>query len=166
MKNSNAKLQQLQIRVSAEEKKLIQNAAKRAHMGMSEWVLSQILPSDRKRFDGLLAQLRSVKEKSYVVAGLIDLLTQATSSELEQILSEPFKTRLMPYWENYVAALIECAASQAGIRLPKWLFEIEPLDKPVFGSDLKSLRLHLLLHSPPPFRRRNIFIDTAIGGRV
>jgi len=26
---------------------------------------------------------------------------------------------------------------------------------------LQSLRLHLLTHSPPPFRRRNIFIDSS-----
>jgi hypothetical protein len=28
------------------------------------------------------------------------------------------------------------------------------------------LRAHLLTSSPPPFRRRNIFIDTTLGGRV
>ena len=43
---------------------------------------------------------------------------------------------------------------------------IEALSEPEFGSQLQSLRLHLLTHSPPPFRRRNIFIDTSIGGQV
>jgi hypothetical protein len=36
----------------------------------------------------------------------------------------------------------------------------------VFGSDLQNLRLYLLTHSPPPFRRRNIFIDSTLGDRV
>ena len=43
---------------------------------------------------------------------------------------------------------------------------IAPLASPVFGSKLESLRLYLLTHSPPPFRRRNIFIDASIGARV
>jgi hypothetical protein len=41
-----------------------------------------------------------------------------------------------------------------------------PLAEPVFGSDLMSLRLYLLTHSPAPFRRRNIFIDASVGFRV
>jgi hypothetical protein len=36
----------------------------------------------------------------------------------------------------------------------------------VFCSSLQSLRMHLLTHSPPPFRRRNIFIDSSLGQRV
>jgi hypothetical protein len=36
----------------------------------------------------------------------------------------------------------------------------------VFGSTLVSLRLYLLTHSPPPFRRRNIFIDATVGSSV
>jgi hypothetical protein len=40
------------------------------------------------------------------------------------------------------------------------------LTEPVFGSELQSLRLYLLTHSPPPFRARNIFIDATLGDRV
>jgi hypothetical protein len=36
----------------------------------------------------------------------------------------------------------------------------------VFGSDLQSLRLHLLTHSPPPFLARNIFVDATLGDRI
>jgi hypothetical protein len=36
----------------------------------------------------------------------------------------------------------------------------------VFGSELQSLRLYLLTHSPPPFRARNIFIDSSLGDRI
>jgi hypothetical protein len=49
---------------------------------------------------------------------------------------------------------------------PSWTGEVRPLEKPVFGSSLKSLRLHLLRHSPVAFRSRNIFIDSSIGDRV
>jgi len=33
-------------------------------------------------------------------------------------------------------------------------------------QELLGLRLHLLTHSPAPFRRRNIFIDASVGARV
>jgi hypothetical protein len=43
---------------------------------------------------------------------------------------------------------------------------VKPLERPWFASSLKSLRLHLLTASPPPFRRRNLFVDSTIGDRV
>jgi hypothetical protein len=52
------------------------------------------------------------------------------------------------------------------VAVPEWTRSIPLLVEPVFGSDLKSLRLHLLTNSPPPFRSRNIFIDSTLGDRV
>jgi hypothetical protein len=49
---------------------------------------------------------------------------------------------------------------------PAWTRSIPPLAEPVFGSDLCSLRLYLLTNSPPPFRGRNIFIDSTLGDQV
>jgi len=49
---------------------------------------------------------------------------------------------------------------------PAWTRAIAPLTDPMFGSALSSLRLYLLTHSPAPFRRRNIFIDSSVGSRV
>ncbi|HTY49830.1 MAG TPA: hypothetical protein VMB48_09070 [Steroidobacteraceae bacterium] len=40
------------------------------------------------------------------------------------------------------------------------------MSEPAFGSELRSLRLHLLTQSPPAFRCRNIFIDASVGERV
>lgn len=67
---------------------------------------------------------------------------------------------------NYLAATVEYACAARGIHAPAWTQDIAPLTTPFFGSKLISLRLHLLANSPPPFRRRNIFIDTSIGARV
>jgi len=47
-------------------------------------------------------------------------------------------------------------------RGPGWTRAIAPLSEPMFGSELQSLRLYLLAHSPPPFRVRNIFIDSTL----
>ncbi len=62
--------------------------------------------------------------------------------------------------------MIEYTANQKGTSPPAWVREIKPLSQPVFGTDLMSLRLYLLTHSPPPFRYRNIFIDSTVGKRV
>lgn len=157
---------QLQIRVAPQEKMTIQRAAKRAGMGMSEWVLSQILPAKRREFQQLLKGLKSNSEVSYVLAELNDLLANTIPSEFEQMIAEAPRIQLSSYLENYVAAMIECAANKKDASVPVWVQEIPPLERPVFGSDLENLRLYLLTHSPVSFRNRNIFVDTSIGGRL
>jgi hypothetical protein len=49
---------------------------------------------------------------------------------------------------------------------PRWTADIPPLSKPAFAVPWQSLRAHLLLESPIPFRRRNIFINASMGARV
>jgi hypothetical protein len=73
---------------------------------------------------------------------------------------------LTPYLANYIAAMVEYGCAQRDVAPPAWTRLIAPLPEPVFGSALISLRLHLLSHSPAPFRRRNIFIDATVGARV
>jgi hypothetical protein len=161
-----AKITQLQVRVMPNEKEAIRRLAIRAGMGMSQWLLSRALPGDLMRFQQLLKQLAATQDKSYVLAEVHDLLQSVSASELERMVSEPPPVMLTPYWGNYVAAMVEYAANQKGIRAPSWTSEIKPLDDPVFGSDIASLRFYLLSHSPPCFRNRNIFVDATIGQRV
>ena len=73
---------------------------------------------------------------------------------------------LTEFLNNYVAAMVEVACARAGVAPPGWTRSIMPLATPFLGSTLKSLRLHLLTHSPVPFRRRNLFIDSSIGNQV
>ncbi len=67
---------------------------------------------------------------------------------------------------NYVATMVETAAHGKNVLPPGWTGAVRSLKEPVFVTPLAGLRLHLLLHSPPAFRRRNIFIDAGIGDRV
>jgi len=67
---------------------------------------------------------------------------------------------------NYVTAIVEVAAHRAGVVPPRWTASVKPLDAPVCIDPSPSLRAHLLTASPPPFRRRNIFIDSTVGDRV
>ncbi len=162
----NQKQLQLQIRVSRGEKTAIERAAKKARMGMSQWVLAQVLPSKRAEFQTLLKSFQLTQNKSYVLAEIHDLFMAVTTNEFEQMVKEPSPARLGPYWENYVAAMIEYTANKRGIETPAWVKEIPALEHPVFGSDLKNLRLYLLTHTPPCFRNRNIFVDASVGMRV
>lgn len=162
----NLKIAQLQIRVSKAQKAALRRHANRAGMSMSDWVLRQVLPPLRETFQGLLKAMSTAEKPGYVLAELNDLLTPLGASEFELAVSEPPQVQLDPYWGNYVAAMIEQAAASKNTEAPSWTEDVQPLEEPVFGTSLKSLRLHLLTHSPVAFRRRNIFIDSSIGDRV
>ena len=166
MKASERKSHQLQIRVSASQKRAIQEQARRAGMSMSDWVLSRIVAPAEERFQALVAALAVSDEPGYAFAELLDLFDSLGAHELEQAVSAPPAAPLDAYWSNYVAATIEHAAARKGVSAPAWTRDVRPLEEPVFGSALRSLRLHLLTHSPAAFARRNIFIDSSIGGRV
>lgn len=161
-----AKLQQLQVRVSTREKAELRRQAKLAGMSLSRWILSRCLPARRQQFEELVARLDSDAPASCVLAELNDLLTGMTGDELQQVLATAPQTSLVRELENHLAAMIEQAAHRAGVAPPTWIAAIAPLAQPVFASGLQTLRLHLLSHSPPPFRRRNIFVDAALGDRV
>ena len=114
-------------------------------------------------FQRLAGQLRSV-QPSYVLAEMNDLLASASGAEIESLSAPPIAD---PYLANYVAAMVEQAAHlSGGVRPPRWTSNIVPLARPAFAVPWMVLRAHLLLESPVPFRRRNIFIDSTIGDRV
>lgn len=119
--------------------------------------------STGEEFQRLTSRLH-MQDRSYVLAELNDLLTNAA---VDQIAELPAPSLEDVYLSNYVAAMVEQAVyRKEGKRLPSWTSGIAPLSSPVFGAPWMSLRPHLLLHSPVPFRRRNIFIDSSIGDRV
>jgi hypothetical protein len=103
---------------------------------------------------------------SFALAELNSFLSGASASELRDAIAAAPTAKLTPYLANYIAAMVEYACQQRGVAVPAWVRTIEPLTEPTFGSALPSLRLHLLTHSPPSFRRRNIFIDSSLGDRV
>ncbi len=163
---SQRKTTQLQIRVAPAQKAAIRRNARRAGMGMSDWVLSRLLPDARATFQEIVGELAASEEPSFALAELNDLLTSLTADEYGRAVREGPASRLAPLWENYVAAMVEQAAAQKGTKPPAWTLDVRPLDEPFFGSSLPALRLHLMLNSPPPFHRRNIFVDSAVGDRV
>jgi hypothetical protein len=135
-------------------------------MGMSEWVLRRALPPQGETFQELVAAVARTDRPGFPLAELNEFLTQLTADELSSAVAERPRVELAPYFENYVAAMVELAAARKRTEPPRWTEDVRPLETAVFGSALLSLRLHLLTRSPPPFRRRNIFIDASLGDRI
>jgi hypothetical protein len=160
-----AKSTHLQIRVSPAEKSAIQRAARRAGMDMSAYVLARLLPALSRRFADLVAAGRDPADARFALAELNSWLAGLGAGELREAVTSPL-VGLTPYLANYVAAMVEYACAQRSVPAPSWTRTIAPLSEPAFGSQLVSLRLYLLTHSPAPFRRRNIFIDATVGARV
>lgn len=160
------KTTQLQIRVSPREKALIQRAARRAGLDMSVYILERLLPEPATRFAALVGQLAAADRPAYALAAMNDFLSQCAAGELTAAIANAPQAALTPLLRNYLAAMVEVAAARHGLSPPTWVRAIPPLEQPWFGSELESLRLYLLTHSPAPFRRRNIFIDATLGDRV
>jgi hypothetical protein len=160
-----AKTTQLQIRVSKGEKAAIQAAAKRAGLDMSTYVLSRVLSAPAARFQALIEGAAG-SAPSYALAELNSFLSKLSTGELREAVATWPSITLSPYVANYVAAMVEYACGRRAVPPPAWTRSIAPLADPVFATSLQSLRLHLLIHSPAPFRRRNIFIDSTLGARV
>jgi hypothetical protein len=107
--------------------------------------------------------LASADRIAYPLAELNDLLTAAPPEDVHAL---PMPRICDAYRLNYVTAMVEVASHRAGVLPPEWTASILPLPRPVFADSSLRLRSHLLTASPPPFRRRNIFIDSTVGDRV
>ena len=162
---NDAKTTQLQIRVSKREKLAIQGAAKRAGVDMSTYVLSRVLSAPAHRFQALI-EATAGPAPSFALAELNSLLSKLSTGELRDAVANWPLITLTPYLANYVAAMVEYACGRRGVAPPAWTRSIVPLADPIFATTLQSLRLHLLIRSPAPFRRRNIFIDSTLGARL
>ena len=160
------KTEQLQVRLSREEKQAIKRLAADAGGGVSEWVLKTLLPKGSLEFQQIISKLAKGECVSHALATLNDFLTSLTRVEFKNAVKEDPCHKLSNLWANQVAAMVEQRAHQLGLISPDWLAGVEPLNIPYFATELQSLRPYLLCISPPPFRKRNIFIDSAVGDRV
>jgi uncharacterized protein (DUF1778 family) len=161
------KTAQLQIRVSPAQKAAIARLARLAGRDMSSFVLARVLPPAGAQFAQRVAECASGKEARFALAALNTYLASQPAAALtEAVTLRPHRWPTDPVTANRIAAMVELACARHGVRAPAWLADIEPLATPVFDSTLKGLRLHLLSHAPPPFRRRNLFVDASVGDQV
>jgi len=164
--NRVAKNAQLQIRVTDAQKSAIQHAAERAGMDMSTYVLNRLLPPAQSQFADRVAACVRNDTTRHALAELNSFLSALSPLELRDAVATAPAAKLSPYLANTIAAMVELGCALNNIPVPTWTREVPPLAEPVFGTNLLSLRLYLLTHSPAPFRRRNIFVDSSLGDRV
>lgn len=156
---------QLQIRVSETQKEAIRAAARRAGVGMSEWVLARLFPEPAERLTAL-ARRADAGGSHAAWAEIIELLQRRTRVDFQVAVGDVEITGLSPFTANYLAALVEETADRVGEHPPSWTARVAPLATPWFGTELRRLREHLLLNAPVAFRRRNLFVDAGVGDRV
>ncbi len=161
-----ARSEQLQIRLTLAEKTALKRRARAAGQDVSAYVLSRTLPPEADRVGAIVAALRDVTNRKFALAALNDSLSSLTPIEFSDAVARIDVRALSPLLQNYVAAMVEHAASSKRVAAPEWTVAVVPLDEPFFATDLKKLRLHLLRVAPVAFRRRNIFADSTIGARV
>jgi hypothetical protein len=157
---------QLQVRLSPRDKRRIEARARQAGLPVSAWVLGRLLPSAATEFERLCERLALEATPAFVYAALNDFLSPLGRDEFLTAVADAPTPKIDPEPLNYLAAMIEQAAMMLNVAPPDWTRDVPPLERPVFASNLESLRLHLLINALPSFRRRNLFVDTSIGGRV
>ncbi|MGH7564408.1 MAG: plasmid mobilization protein [Gemmatimonadota bacterium] len=160
------KSQQLQVRLTPAQKTALKRLARRAGLDVSSYVLSRVLPEARSRLDGILRALRREENQRFALAELNDFLHDLAPVQFGDAVAHVELEGLSSFLQNYVAAMVEQAANQKGQAPPPWVREVEPLEKPYFAAPFSSLRPHLLRAAPIAFKRRNIFVDSAVGDRV
>ena len=158
---------QLQIRVTPEEKVALKRLARAAGQGVSRYVLSQVLPSTQLEFDRLVRSLElEGADSAATLSDLRGLFLDLSPREFSQTVSDPELGMIPPILLNYVAAMVEQAAHTKGVDPPAWVHEVAVLERPHFVWGLRSLRPHQIRVTPVPFKRRNLFMDPAVGMRV
>jgi hypothetical protein len=155
----------IQIRVSGEEKSRLVQQASRAGMDLSSYLLAAVSRNVGEKFLAIVDSLRTSQRSQLELAELNDLLSAMSGDELTT-LPKPVFAGLSDFLCNYIAGSVEFAAGRVRASAPGWTRDVPPLGEPVFASTLLSLRPYLLRVSPPPFKSRNIFVDSTIGSRV
>src|SRR5271169_3495507 len=143
MMSRKTKTAQLQIRVSATDKAAIQRAATQAGMDMSAYVLTRVLPVPALRFQECVLACARQDSPSFALAELNSLLSALTPGEMRGAVAAPPCIALPPFLANYIAAMVECGCARCSVPPPGWTRAVAPLQEPVFGTTLESLRLHL-----------------------
>ncbi|MHB1297832.1 MAG: plasmid mobilization protein [Gemmatimonadaceae bacterium] len=162
---------QLQIRISVREKADLKRRAAAAGLDVSSYVLARVFPAPDNRFADITRALADAADHRFALAALNDLLDACppmayAATVAHTAASQRTFANLSPFLRNYVAAMVEHAASQKDVPPPDWVRDVAPLALPWFASTLRSLRQPLLAAAPVAFKRRNIFVDATTGDRV
>ena len=161
-----SKTEQLQIRVSPEQKRRLKQLARAASLDVSSFVLSRVLPDESEQFQEFAGALRTTGPARFAFAELADYLQSLPPGAFQRAVSAAPKATLAADRLNYLAGAIELASQRRGLPPPAWTTRVAIPEEPAFGSALTSVRLHLLTRAPVALRRRNLFVDASLDDRV
>lgn len=157
----------LQIRISPDDKARLKAAAERAGQDLSTYVLAKSLPPKLPEFDGLIAWMLASPDSHVPMAECVDYLQTLPAARGAELAAKPARfDELSPLQQNLVCAWVEHRAALWGVHPPAWVMDVPALDRPHYAGGLMNLRPYHLVVSPVVCRRRNIFQERALGGRL
>lgn len=108
---------------------------------------------------------RDLEEPSWLIGDFLDDFRLRAGSDEERmrlVQDEPAWVEAGPGepLNAYLAAIAESVCIEAGLPVPAWTCSpCRFLEVPWFAGGLESLKATLLVESPVPFRRRNLFVS-------
>jgi hypothetical protein len=172
----NKKEELIQIRISKNDKMRLVSLARVSRMTLTAWIESRILPTSlldewMDLYQETAPDRESKRDITAQLARLNDLLMKLHEADFRQAIAVAPRFKESADMENkllfrYISAMIDQACKMRGIEPPSWMDDRPVIEPPFFSSNLSSLRLYLLLAAPVAFRKKSIFVDTTLGGRV
>jgi uncharacterized protein (DUF1778 family) len=165
-----AKTSQLQIRVTADQKRALKRRAAAVGQSVSSYVLGCALPARGAEVDRRVRALLGGHDRDRALAALRQVLRTLDPDELADAVTSLDPTDTPPVPLNYLAATVEQVCHERGTPPPSWTRTVAPLGRPHFSRDLRSLWPTQMRRSTVPYKRRNLFIDltdepAAVGDR-
>ncbi len=104
----------------------------------------------------------------YLLANFLDEFYSADMRKKTRMIAHfPFSRVRDNKYKAYIAAAVEELSLKNNLEIPAWVFEKKYfLKEPFFVGGLESLKAFLIVESPLPFRRRNIFVSENVLHRV
>ncbi len=104
----------------------------------------------------------------FLLANFIDEFNQSDiNKKIELVKSFPFPKITNKKYAAYISATVEELCYRSNLNIPDWVFKKKYcLKEPFFVGGFESLKAFLIVESPLPFRRRNIFVSENVLKRV
>lgn len=155
------KTSQLQIRITPEQKRALKRLAADAGLSVSKYVLATVLPSSQLEFTRRVQALGTHPQRMVALGELRSFLSELGLEEMREAIADVDLEGLAPVLRNYAAATVEQVVKERELPVPSWVTRVEPLDRPHFAWEVRSLWPHLMRIAPLTFKRRNVFVDPA-----
>lgn len=157
----------LQVRLTSAEKEALRESAARAGQDISSFVIQRTLWPAAPEFEQLVRWMLRSPDSHVPYAEFADYLHTLPAARGAELASKPAGfDELSAYQQNSICAMIEHRCAFWEVNPPRWLLEVPSLDVPHFAGGLMSWRPYLLVMSPLVFRRRNLFVERGMGGRL